>query len=477
MSLATTIRYKLASALLGLKQSDVAFIPGWVKTSWAPATFKRLTAEGYKKNAAVNICMTKLALAYQQPRPIVKSLDGDLLPNHPLQKLLIRPNPQMSWRELALITAVYKGIGGQCYLKKVRSARGLVVELWPYHIGQMRPVPGRYEWVAGYEYTDGADDWTPIDKADVVHLKWPIIDPDQPWMALSPLISMAREVDTDNEATRYQYALLFNDATPRTAIRLPPGQRPATQTEIDRMKASWRHKYGGDNRGDIALLENGAEIERISLNMEELAFDALRKVPEARISAGFLIPPEYSGLTVGLEHSTYANVNEARRGFFEDTIVQLLALDAGELEQDLGADFGGNLTIEHDLSKVVALQENEDAKWTRAINGWNSGLIMQNQALQHIGLPELPGGDIFKALAALPGAGVPQIIDVTPGKGTGNRKQGTDPNRDSEAVPSGLSPVAYRNKASPAVSIERRIEKAMVKYLQGEYERAAAAVG
>lgn len=454
MSIATTIRYKLAGMLLGLKQSDVAFIPQWIKASWAPATFKRLTAEGYKKNAAVSICLTKLALAYQQPRPIVKSLDGDLLPNHPLRKLLIRPNPQMSWREMALITAVYKGIGGQCYLKKVRSARGLVVELWPYHIGQMRPVPGRYEWVSGYEYNDGESDWKLIDKADVVHLKWPIIDPDQPWMALSPLISMAREVDTDNEATRYQYALLFNDATPRTAIRLPPGQRPMTETEVNRVKASWRQKYGGDNRGDVAILEAGAEIVRTSLNMEELAFDALRKVPEARISAGFLIPPEYSGLTVGLEHSTYNNVNEARRGFFEDTIVQLLALDSGEIEQDLGADFGGNLIVEHDLSKVVALQENEDAKHTRANTGWTSGLVRQNEARRMIGLPDVPGGDIFKAPVQptqLPGGS--HIIDVTPPK----RKQ-------------------IAAKASPAATIERRIEKAMQKYLAAEYEKAAAAV-
>lgn len=452
MSIATRIRYGLAGMLLGLKSSDVAFIPTWIKQSFAPATFKRLTAEGYKKNAAVNICLTRLALAYQQPRPLVKTLDGDPLPNHPLQKLLIRPNPQMSWREMALITAVYKGIGGQCYLKKVRSARGLVVELWPYHIGQIRPVPGRFEWVSGYEYNDGESDWKPIDKADVVHLKWPIIDPDQPWMALSPLISMAREVDTDNEATRYQYALLFNDATPRTALRLPPGQRPMTQLEVDRTKASWRTKYGGDNRGDVALLEAGAEIERISLNMEELAFDALRRVPEARISAGFLIPPEYSGLTVGLEHSTYNNVNEARKGFFEDTIVQLLALDAGELEQDLGDDFGGNLIIEHDLSKVVALQENEDAKHARAVAGWNAGLMKQNEARRMIGLSDDPAGDVYKAPAA-PAFGAPmKVIDVTP-----IRKQ-------------------LGSKASPAQTTERRIEKAIARYLAGEYEKAAAAV-
>lgn len=452
-TITTTIRYKLARALLGVKASDIAFIPTWIKQSWLPATFQRLTAEGYKKNAAVNICITKLALAYQQPRPVVKTPDGDVLPNHPLQKLLSRPNPQMSWRELALITAVYKGIGGQCYLKKVRSQRGMVVELWPYHIGQIRPVPGRFEWVAGYEYSDGSQDWQPIDKDDIVHLKWPIVDPDQPWMALSPLISMAREVDTDNEATRYQYALLANDATPRTALRMPPGQRPMTSQEMERVKSNWRQRYGGDNRGDVALLEHGAEIQRVSLNMEELAFDALRRVPEARISAGFLIPPEYSGLTVGLEHSTYNNVNEARRGFFEDTIVQLLALDAGEIAQDLGEEFGGNILVEHDLSKVVALQENEDAKHARAITGWDKGLITKNEGRRMIGLEDDPAGDVYKTAPAAPAFGAPEIIDVAPVK----RKQ-------------------LAAKASPASTLERRIEKALISYLAAQYEAAANAV-
>lgn len=450
MNLATAIRYRLAR--WAAKASDVAFIPTWIKTSWLDASFQRLTREGYKKNAAVNICLTRLALAYQQPRPLVKDLRGEALPTHPMQQLLLRPNPQMSWRELALITAVYKGVGGQCYLKKVRSPQGLPVELWPYHIGQIRPVPGRYEWVQGYEYNDGEGDWKPIPKEDVVHLKWPTVDPDQPWLALAPLISIAREVDTDNEATRYQYALLFNDATPRTAIRMPPGQRPLTPQEADRQKATFRQRYSGDNRGDVALLENGADIVRLNLNMEELAFDALRRVPEARISAGFLIPPEYSGLTVGLEHSTYANVTEARRGFFEDTIVQLLELDAGEIEQDLGADFGGGVVVEHDLSKVVALQENEDAKHTRAVNGWDKGLITQNEGRRMIGLPDVPGGDVFKP-TPLPMAPALKVIDVQPIK----RRQ-------------------LAAKASPAQSIERRMEKALSTYLAEQYTVAAEAV-
>jgi hypothetical protein len=60
---------------------------------------------------------------------------------------------------------------------------------------------------------------------------------------------------------------------------------------------------------------------------------------------------------------------------------------------------------------------------------------------------------VFKAPAALPGAGMPQIIDVTPAK---QRRLAA--------------------KASPAQTITRRMEKAIAKYLSAEYEKAAAAV-
>jgi hypothetical protein len=104
---------------------------------------------------------------------------------------------------------------------------------------------------------------------------------------------------------------------------------------------------------------------------------------------------------------------------------------------------------------VVALQENEDAKHARANAGWTSGLIMQNEGRRMIGLPEVPGGDMFKPAPAQLGAGQPQIIDVTPAKAR----------------------ALLEAKASPAQSIERRIEKMVTKYLANEYEKAAAALG
>jgi HK97 family phage portal protein len=461
----TRVRYWLARRQA--KAAELPFIPSWIKTSWLDPSFDRLTREGYKANAAVYGCISALTFAFPEAPLVVSQLAGDPLPRHPLQLLLQRPNPLLSEAELALIVATYLSIGGNCYLHKIRSGAGLPVELWPYHAGQMRPVPSPTAWVDAYEYTDGSGVWHRVPAADIVHLRWPSVDPEQPWLALPPLRAVAREVDTDTEATRYLYALLVNDAMPRAAITLPPGVT-LTDAQFARLQQQWQSRHGGDNRGRAAFLEGGATVERLALSMEELAFDALRRVPETRIAMAFRVPAIIAGLNAGLEKATYANFAEARRMFVENTLVPLWRLIADTIEQDLGAEFGGNLLVRHDLGRVGALQENEDAKYTRVLGAWESGLITRNEGRQALGLPRvedlrlgpgapaLPPGDTFTGQPTA----APQIVDVTPTTTT------TTTSGQRRLKAAGTAPDA----------IERRIQRTVQRYLRQQYAAAAAAV-
>jgi HK97 family phage portal protein len=472
MKLSTRVREAIDS-LLGIKAAPLPFVPTWQKTSWLTPTFDRLTSEGYVANAAVHICVATLALAYQQPLPIVKDADGTPLPQHPLQALLNRPNPLMSWRELATYIATYKAIGGQCYLEKRRSSAGRTVELWPYHAGHVSPIPSPTQWIEYYEYDAGDGAKIRMEKQDVIHLKWFTPDPTQPWLMLPPLRAVAREVDTDSEATRYLFALLINDATPRTVLNV---KSQLTEAQFQRLRAQFAYKHGGDNRGGIGVVEGDASITRLSLDMDELAFDALRKVPEARIAAAFRVPAMLAGLNVGIERSIYNNVAEARQSFFEDTIMPLCALDASELAADLGPEFGGNIVIEHDFSKVVALQENEDAVWTRVGEAWADGRMTRNEARRRMGLPDvedirpaagappLPPGDAF-ATASAPAEPplLEGVIDLPPPPPP---RQLTD---GKALLIKAQRPALDRIEAAMRKDIER--------YLERQYAQAAQAVG
>jgi hypothetical protein len=94
--------------------------------------------------------------------------------------------------------------------------------------------------------------------------------------------------------------------------------------------------------------------------------------------------------------------------------------DAVELTQALAGEFDSNpdrLRVTYDTGKVAALQEGEDAKYTRVVQGYDAALLTKNEARAIIGLPPVkdlkrddPEGDVFKGESQMQ----PTIIDVTP---------------------------------------------------------------
>lgn len=406
-----SLRTFLARSLV--KAASFSVVLPWVNESFLKPSFRSLTTEGYARNAAFFACVGALATSFPEPPLLVwdgEGTDAKRLTTHPLRFLLRRPNPLMGEDEMAIWTIAYMAIGGNAYWHKVRGKNGKVVELWPYHAGQISPVPGGPTWIAGYEFDDGAGRKTPVPAEDVVHFKWPAPDPTQPWMAQPPLLAAAREVDTDNEATRYLMALLKNDAVPRTMIMTP------ADTLLDReskrqLKEQFARTYGGEGRGDVAVLDGGATVSRLSLNLEELAFEALHRIPEARIASALRVPPIVAGLNVGLERSTYSNYGEAVTHFTTGTLVPLWRIVASEVEADLGAEFGG-VTVRHDLSQVQALQEDETARWSRVDTAVRGGYMTINQALTALGQPPVNGGDVFLWPSGVTPVPVDRMADV-----------------------------------------------------------------
>lgn len=379
-----------------VKAAGLPVVPSYVRQSILEPTFHRLIRDGYQKNAVVFACVSALTMAFFEPPLQVYADERDdapVIPNHRLRTLLTKPNALMGEAELLAITMTYMAIGGNAYWHKVRNRRGDVIEVWPYHAGHFRAVPGGDSWISGYEFNPGDGSQTPIDLADVVHFKWPLIDPTQPWQAQPPLQAAAMEVDTDAEASTYLYSLLKNDAIPRTVIKQPPGLI-LDDDVIRRIKDQWRERYSGARRGDVAVLESGAEVERIGLDLEQLAFEALHRLPETRIAAAFRVPAIVAGLSAGLERSTYANYGQARTAFTRDTLVPLWRIVASEVAADLLPELRAPQgDVRFDTTRVSSLKEDQDKKWGRITGAYRDNLLTQNEARAALGYPPRPDGD------------------------------------------------------------------------------------
>jgi HK97 family phage portal protein len=322
-----------------------------------------------RKNAVVFACISAIAIGFAEAFLRVLDDQGAPLVDHPAYTMLRRMPNRLSESRLARSIATYTALGG-CYLKKNRHLDGRVLGLTPYHRLQVRPViaTGPSEaWVAGYDYIVGGRveaHWLP---SEVIVIQWPVLDPAKPWDCIAPLDAIAAEYGQDNEMTRYATALLRNDAVARTIItmpRPPEGQMTFDPDAREEYREMWSDAYGGDNRGLPAMLGPGQQVQRLSLDLQEMAFDALRRVPESRICSAFRVPAQVVGVTAGLDSGTYANFSEANRAFTQKLLVPLWRDVSDELTRGLADDFTiakQYWEFRHDLTEVAALAENESS--------------------------------------------------------------------------------------------------------------------
>lgn len=376
--------------------------------------------EYYTTNSIVFACVSIVAEAFASAPLRVYRDDGKTeIANHPVRKLVKRPNYLMGEAEFWKYILAYKAVGGNAFSYFVPTNGGEPGEMWPYHRGQMAPVGSEARWVDHYAYWLGNGQYMRVDLKQVAHYKW-AVNPQKPELGLSPLEVVTREVETDSELQRYQKALLENDAVPRGILKMPAGVPPLQPEQRRVLKADWSLEYGGDRRGRVALLENGIAYERVALTFDELAAGALRGMFEADICSAFGVHPVKAKVKLGIEHSTYSNQEEADRDFYESTIAPKWEGVAAELQNAMEPYYGSDLVLRFDTSRIKALQENEDKKWARVLNATKSRVLKVNEAREALGYHPVDDGDVFLALP------------TGKEKGEGEGGAGSDADRDGQ---------------------------------------------
>lgn len=349
---------------------------------------------GYEKSDIVYACIMERATTAPQAVLRVYDADGEEVPDHPLRAVVARPNPLMSEFELFELTIIHLDLAGNAFWEKVRDRTGRVVELWPLRPDRVEIIPSPRRGVGGYVYRLGAETYT-YPAEDIVHFKYPA--PLNDFWGMPPLRAALRQIATDNEGTDLTKLLLQNRAIPGVVITT---QQALDEATTRRLTARWRERFGGNRRGDPAFLQAGMDIKTVGLNMQDLAFPDLRNVAESRICGVFGVPPILISAKVGLDRSTFANYEEARRSFWEETISTLHRRLADRIAADLLIEWDatGTLSVRWDTSGVTALAEYQARTWARARDGWNDDLLTRAEARALIGYPVDDARDqVFKS--------------------------------------------------------------------------------
>lgn len=355
-------------------------------------------------NTAVLACLFAISTAYTEPPLTVykKLKDGktENVPEQPLQELLDQPTPnnELTIDEIRFWLAWAKHTDGNAYLLKVRSGNertGNVVELWPISPTLITPFTEKDsgDWITYYKYQLKPGVFMPIPVENVIHLKSGLQDRDMR-KGISRIKHLVRQITSDNEAEKFTASLLANYAIPGLVV-WPTNGGNMTKEDADELTAKLRMKFGGDNRGNIAVMSKESKAEQFGFNPEQMNMPGVHNHTEERISGVMGIPALLAGLGAGLQRSIQDNGRQLREFFTETKLVPEWNADGRKLTASLRQDFTSNksIFIAHDLTNVRALQEDEDAKYARLSLAIGKPFMTRNEGRADVGLDPKPEWD------------------------------------------------------------------------------------
>lgn len=344
----------------------VIALGGAGRARWTPRDYAALAREGFAKNPVAYRCIRMIAEAAAST-PLVVLADGVRDDDHPLARLLAKPNPEQSAPELMEQVFAALQTAGNAYLEASgdQNGDGAPDELWALRPDRVKVIPGRHGWPEAYEYSAGgravrigrrADGWSPVMQLKLFH-------PTDDHYGFSPLEAAAMAVDAHNAAGAWNKALLDNAARPSGALvyGAADGER-LTADQFEALKAELSEAHSGAaNAGRPLLLEGGLDWKPMSLTPADMDFIAGKHAAAREIALAFGVPPQLLGIP---GDATYSNYREANAAFWRQTVIPLVKKASGAMTGWLGSRFVG-CRIEPDLDAIPALQVERDALWAR----------------------------------------------------------------------------------------------------------------
>lgn len=377
------------------KTAVAATVPIWDqgREQMPPFDYDRGARQGYMIADIVYACVELRATSAGEPPlcayQLTDSGEEKIEASHPALQLLARPNPFMGRSRFWATVVMHLDIGGNAYIEKVRSRAGKLVELWLLRPDRVRVVPDATTFIRGYQYTVGADT-TFLPAENVIHLKTrhPLDD----YYGLPPLAAAAGRVDLDVWLRQFSQAFFKNAGIPAGLLNIV---RSMNAQERKETRSQFRDLYGGPEGWHRLMVIDGGQAEYtpmgLPLGSNGTAMPELNQINETRIMSVFGVPPSLIPSMAGIQgnRGQTAAVSD-RELFWESTMVPLFRdLDSG-LTLGLADDFPDLERIEHDLSKIKALAEDEDKRHARYREDFKGGLFTWEETRRELGAPEKP---------------------------------------------------------------------------------------
>lgn len=222
---------------------------------------------------------------------------GDLVrkdyPVHPILKLLSRPNPEQSKKELLEATQSFIESVGECFWyfalgEQTRKPK----EIWVIKPDRVRIIVKDGE-VVGYKVRSGNNpEGEFLHPDEIYHFK--LFNPNDPFRGLGPLQAGLMYVQTEEFAAELTRNFLYNNATPSGIISIPGD---VSKEAYDKFKRQWRQGVSGvKNAGSIATIRGAeAHFEKVGSSLSDIDLKAIKEITGDSISRMFKVPKALLG--------------------------------------------------------------------------------------------------------------------------------------------------------------------------------------
>ena len=279
---------------------------------WTPRDYASLANEGFMQNAIVYRSVRMIAEAVASV-PFLLYAGEDEIAEHPLLRLVSRPNPFQTGPELIEAFIGHLLVSGNAYLEAV-GIDGEVREIHALRPDRMKIIPGADGWPEAWEYTVAGRSVRihaePVPgMRPILHLKQFHATNDH--YGLSPLEAAASAIDLHNTASQWNKALLDNSARPSGALVYTARDGNMTAEQYERLKSELESGFQGSaNAGRPLLLEGGLDWKSMSLSPKDMDFIEARHVAAREIALALGVPPMLLGIP---GDNTYATDPITRR--------------------------------------------------------------------------------------------------------------------------------------------------------------------
>lgn len=380
---------------------------------WSPHDFENFAKEAYLKNVIAFRCINEIAKATSSvPWKVFKlNADGKKVEqkNHPINKILNRPNPEEGWTFFIKKLMSFLELDGNSFVRRIAPITGPNSAI-PQELHVLRPDRMKIleddGILKGFSHKVGNNEPTIflVDsitrQADVLQFK--NFHPTDDWWGVAATQTAGREIDTSNEATKWNKALLENQGRPGLLYMI---ENELDKTSKKDLENQIRDKFqGGANAGRSFIIDGKGkvDIKPYGFNLNELDFTDGQKEIARKICMAYDVPPNI----LGISSETFNNYETALLAFWENTIIGKLWLLKTELNNWFFRD--DEFFIDFILDKVPAFAAKRQLQWDRA---QKSDFLMEDEKREMVGLDPLPG-DIGQVVLK-PATLLPLGIDLT----------------------------------------------------------------